>query len=120
MRLRLSLAVVTALLLAAGCAAAGPPHTVKLSVTAKEPGSVGEISYQIGVGASVQKVTDADIPWTVTIKDPPNGVARLSLTVANLSDPSIIVAEATFTCTVTVDGKVVATRTARETVTCAH
>jgi hypothetical protein len=108
------------LALVAGCGSSGPKHTVVLSVSAKQAGSVGEISYEIGAGDSVHKVTDADLPWTLTVTDTPHGIAKISLTVANQADPAVIVPAATFTCTASVDGKVVATRTARETVTCAH
>jgi hypothetical protein len=106
------------LVLVAGCGSSGPKHTVALSVTAKEAGSVGEISYEIGSGGSVQKVTDADIPWTLTVDDTPNGVGKLSLTVATAPNPDTVATPATFTCTVTLDGKVVVTKTALNSVAC--
>ena len=108
------------LALVAGCGSAGPKHTVVLSVTAKEAGSAGDVSYEIGAGGSTQKVTDTDLPWTVTVTDTPNGVAKLSLTVVNAPNLDTVSADATFTCKVTVDGKVVVTKTAVNSVACAQ
>lgn len=100
----------------AGCGASGVQHTVVFSVTALEVGSVGAISYS--VGGSAHEVAEADIPWSLSESSP--DVGSFSLTVVNAPNPDAVTTDATFSCTVAVDGKVVVTKTGRSKVSCVH
>jgi hypothetical protein len=104
--------VAAALLVAllAACGSAGP--TVELSVSAQDPDTVAEISYT--VGSESHKVSDVDVPWTTTV----DGAGKVSLTAGLAPNPDAVVAGTTFTCKVTIGGKVVATKTGKNTVTC--
>jgi hypothetical protein len=106
--------LVAAAILVALLAGCGSGRTVELSVSAQDPDTVAEISYV--VGGSSQRVSDVDTPWTTTV----DGLGRISLTATLAPNPDAVVAPTTFTCKVTIGGKVVVTKSGKNMVTCSY
>lgn len=106
--------LLAAAVLVAALAGCGSGRTVELSVSAQDPDAVAEISYT--VGGESQRVSDVDTPWTTTV----DGAGKISLTAGLAPNPDAVVAPTTFTCKITVGGKVVVTKSGKNTVTCQY